>query len=86
MPKQVIKYQCNFCIKSWVNKRRAEAHEANCFRNPAIKSCFTCANATDGNSEDPPWCESLEKEIYIRGNPVINCPSWKFAADFQGEE
>ena len=76
MPKQVIKHQCNFCIKSWVSKRRAEFHEANCFRNPAVKSCFTCVHATKGNSEEPPWCESLQKEIYLHGNPIYDCSNW----------
>jgi len=76
MPKEVIKYQCNFCIKSWVSKKRAIEHENKCFRNPAVKSCSTCTNACDGNSEELPWCESLEKGIYVRGNPVMNCPYW----------
>jgi hypothetical protein len=81
MPKQVIKYQCNFCIRSWVSKKRAETHEAKCFRNPAVKSCFTCIYAIDGTSDSEPWCGILEKEIYVRGKPVYGCPRWRSVND-----
>ena len=34
MPKQIKKWQCGFCRKSWVNKKRAAGHELLCFYNP----------------------------------------------------
>jgi hypothetical protein len=82
MPKQVIKHQCLFCTKSWVSKTRAEEHEAKCLYNPAVKSCSTCKYAWDKRSddfyipEDIPWCVYFEKEIYVKRNPISNCPVW----------
>jgi hypothetical protein len=76
MPKQVIKYQCNFCTRSWVSKSRAVQHELNCFRNPDVKSCWTCSNSSERTSEDPAWCNVLKKEIYVHGSPVMNCVYW----------
>jgi hypothetical protein len=41
--REIKKYQCEFCNKSYSSKRVAENHESNkCFFNPDTKSCVTC--------------------------------------------
>jgi hypothetical protein len=77
MPKQVVKYQCNFCIKAWVHRKRAETHEAKCLHNPANKSCSTCAFAYRVRSEDgAAWCDKMGKEIFIPRIVIENCVEW----------
>jgi hypothetical protein len=43
--KEVIRYQCDFCNKTYKNKSSARVHEKKCFANPATKSCRTCKHA-----------------------------------------
>jgi hypothetical protein len=41
--KEIKKYQCDFCNRSYSSKRVAENHELHkCFWNPDTKSCVTC--------------------------------------------
>jgi len=70
MPKEVTKYQCNFCTKSWVSKYRANEHENKCYRNPEVKSCWACGYRTEN------YCNLYFKTIFMRGLPVRDCEGW----------
>lgn len=76
MPKEVRKYQCNYCIKSWVSKSRAVEHEKKCWKNPDTKSCATCYNCTK-NEDWEPWCNDLSKVVFVKGSPISNCPRYE---------
>lgn len=84
MPKQITKYKCNHCKKSWMSKSRATQHEIECYRNPENKSCSTCySNESDRNGY---WCGVFQKEIFIKGSPILNCPMHKNIYDYENEE
>lgn len=42
--KEVTRYVCDHCKFTRATKKTVEKHEAICFKNPATKSCATCAN------------------------------------------
>jgi hypothetical protein len=84
MPKVVTKYQCYYCTKSWVSLSRAEKHENECLRNPAVKSCSTCRNAITYLPDSPPWCNALNKPIFVPGVQVRSCGAW-FDSEFNDD-
>lgn len=83
--KQITKYKCDFCKRSYINKYKAREHEKRCFFNPAVKSCVTCKHKDikstfdeEGNCIDATnWCFVMEHEIFRKGYPVKHCIGWQ---------
>jgi NAD-dependent SIR2 family protein deacetylase len=76
MPKEIIRYQCEHCHKKvYASKYRTRDHEKICFFNPEAKSCITCNNNA-ANEDGEAWCETLHKDIFVKGHPIVNCPYW----------
>ncbi len=44
MPKEIIRYQCDYCNKHYSTKGNANKHQKQCFANPKTRSCRTCKN------------------------------------------
>jgi hypothetical protein len=71
------------------SRKRMEAHEAQCFRNPARRACQTCANFSEYNDSNGMEAEPqlLERwhvrECLADGGPdltdkrMFDCPLWK---------
>lgn len=70
MPKQITRYRCDFCKKHYADKYYTGKHEERCLFNPKNKSCGTCFYADDK-------CLALDKEIFVKGEKVVNCESWR---------
>jgi hypothetical protein len=80
MPKQITKYQCNYCTRSWVSRKRAEEHEKACLRNPVNKSCSTCFHACTDRATGS-ICGITGQEIFVLGKPVQSCSTWLSAEE-----
>jgi hypothetical protein len=63
-PITVRRWRCPHCHKSWSSRQRANSHAETCFRNPAARSCLTCAHHEPGDhggyheSPTPEMCEA----------------------------
>jgi hypothetical protein len=85
MPKQIIRFKCNYCKKTYAGKSAANKHECLCFHNEAVKSCVTCNRAdikevrdSEGDVEDSfGYCFRLNKQIFCKGSVVRNCWGWE---------
>ena len=83
--KQITKYQCDFCKRSYVSKYKAREHEKICFFNPANKSCVTCKNKdikeildSEGYPVDAvSWCEKMNRKIFREGCVIKDCEGWE---------
>lgn len=42
--KKVVAYRCDFCGRYRLSRSHLKEHENKCFKNPASKSCITCAH------------------------------------------
>lgn len=73
MPKQIIRYQCNFCRKHYSAKHDATIHKKGCLRNPINKSCSTCFNAINGTE---PVCAVTGEKIFVKNITVKHCENW----------
>jgi hypothetical protein len=45
-------YRCSYCHKYGLSKSWIKKHEEKCFKNPATRSCTTCANLKREKIED----------------------------------
>ena len=82
MPKQISRYQCDFCKKTYANKSPIISHEKICLRNPANRSCSTCFNAIN---DFEPVCAVNGQKIFVKLRAVKNCENWRenlFEEDF----
>lgn len=79
--RRVIRYVCPFCSRGHSARPSAFAHIARCYRNPAAKSCKTCAAYQPPERADCytgyPGCNEGcgEGEDLTNGLPV-GCASW----------
>lgn len=71
MPKEITRYQCEYCRKHYSTKSDAAKHEKICLCNPANRSCSTCGFQVGDT------CLKLKKNIFVKGEPVINCVEWQ---------
>ena len=84
MPKEVIRHKCDYCKRMYASKYAAINHEKQCFFNPQVKSCVTCANQSEKVfGEDAPfgesvtdWCYKANCSIFRKGRSIKNCPYW----------
>ena len=74
MPKQITRYQCEFCNRIYARKTPATDHESICLRNPKNKSCSTCFNAI---SDIDPICAVTGEKIFVKHRTVKHCDKWK---------
>ena len=80
MPKQIIRYKCNYCKKAYASKSAANKHENRCFHNEAVKSCVTCNNQSfkqDCNDDPISYCHKTGRVIFHKGYPVSKCYRWE---------
>ena len=83
--KQITKYKCDFCKRSYVSKYKVKEHENKCFFNPAVKSCVTCRNEDIKSTFDEEghcidamnWCFVMGHEIFRKGYLVKHCIGWQ---------
>ena len=45
MPKEVIRFKCNYCKKHYFTIYSAKKHEKRCIFNPEAKACLTCKHS-----------------------------------------
>lgn len=91
--KQITKYKCDFCKRSYVSKYKAKEHENKCFFNPDVKSCVTCKHKdikefldNEGYPYDAvDWCFKMNHEIFRKGYVIKHCVGWK-ATESEVEE
>ena len=80
-------WHCDFCTKimAYGSKRNMEIHEKHCLRNPANRTCVTCANFTrnyvniadGGNYQTEPSC----REGLIKPDPTSKFNSFGLRKD-----
>jgi hypothetical protein len=75
MPKEIIRFKCNYCKKHYSTKSDAAKHENKCFYNPVNKSCISCGNHYSNGFGA--FCQISEKKIFVPGDPIRDCPDWK---------
>lgn len=73
------RYQCTTCPRSYSSRKTAEAHAAECVKDPATRACGTCKHDFRGGGYDEggPCCE-----IGARPDDVLcvrHCDSWEIA-------
>lgn len=73
MPKQITRYQCDFCNRAYASIYPVRSHEKICLRNPINKSCSTCFNAI--NDIDP-VCAATGEKIFVKNRTVKDCKHW----------
>jgi hypothetical protein len=52
MPEIIQKAKCDYCGKLYAKWNSAVKHEKECYYNPAMRACCTCANMVAGEFED----------------------------------
>ena len=45
-PYVTTRHRCDFCGSTYSSKSNATRHEKQCWKNPATRSCLTCAHFT----------------------------------------
>lgn len=73
MPKQITRYQCDFCNRHYSKKYDAAKHGKGCLRNPINKSCSTCANAIYNVDA---ICDVTGEKIFVKCRTVKHCKDW----------
>jgi len=87
--KQIVKYKCDFCKRSYISKYKAREHESKCFFNPVVKSCVTCKHKDTKAIYDNTglyidakgWCFKTEQEIFRKGHVIKDCAGWEREED-----
>ena len=65
--KEVIAFQCEYCNKIKRTKALMKKHEAKCYKNPSLHSCYNCDNLViDDCNGKRVWCEVFSKNISQR--------------------
>jgi hypothetical protein len=86
IPRRVLRHYCPHCGKSRSARTAAVNHIARCFKNPAAKSCRTCAcyqpveqpEYSDYGRPSYPGCpEGCDAGVNIEAGPVTNCALWE---------
>lgn len=84
----VTRWRCPHCNRSRSSKSVTIAHMSRCWRNPAARSCKTCANHVPDASEPEvgyvaPECCDAGIDLPFEEDPQnpypINCPKWEVA-------
>ncbi len=70
MPKQITRYKCDFCKKTYSSKYPTIKHEGKCLYNPENKSCGSCGWVIND------WCMKFQQHIFIKGQTIKQCPNW----------
>ena len=50
--RKIMAYQCDWCNKIYKTKSAMAKHEKRCFYNPAVKSCWTCNNNMEYDTDN----------------------------------
>lgn len=77
-----VRHRCEHCRRSYASVTAARRHEADCYRNPASKSCPSCAHYKSVDWEE---CAIGLAEYDERSHPddwaprhiwTKSCPAW----------
>ena len=69
--KQITAYRCDHCRRVMVTPRAMKTHEAQCIRNPGMRTCATCEH-NDTQCRHLPRGERIE----------IECAHWEPAEGY----
>lgn len=80
--RRVVRYICPFCKRGRSDRSAAWAHVARCFRNPAARSCKTCAayqpvERSDYNTGYPGCSEGCHAGNDISARLPVGCDDWE---------
>lgn len=73
---RVTRHRCDWCAKAYASRAYAQRHEAKCSRNPAQRTCSTCAHFSR-----TPCCASASDECGCMGRnecAVGAFVTWRF--------
>lgn len=78
--KRVLRHYCPFCSRGHQKLNAAARHIERCFKNPAARSCKTCALYEPGERADlignyPGCAEACGEGLSMRPMPTA-CPKW----------
>ena len=92
IPKQVTRWSCPHCHRSWSKRRSASDHIERCWFNPDNRSCKTCINYQPAYHGDG-WTEGSSDEKCVKGVEFVpheyredivmlslHCEKWEAAA------
>jgi len=80
--KEVTRYQCDHCKKTFAKNLYAHRHELICWANPAVKACRSCKYQHQHfvpveGSVNTVWQDGHYCEIGIGdGNNIRHCHHW----------
>lgn len=81
----VKRYRCDFCPKGLASKSAMRNHESQCWKNPAAKSCGSCAHFEPFSYPDEPEYCAIEADSmgeWATGKPKPRqCHSWSEKGD-----
>lgn len=79
--RQVVeRWGCPFCPRNATGRLAIVKHMPHCWRNPELKTCFSCAHHTpDGPGLG--GCGAGVNLVAGRKSPPIDCPAWKLRRD-----
>lgn len=87
----VKRYKCPFCPRGHSTRKRAIAHIARCWLNPAVRGCKTCAHYSYYRGGEPcfpgRYCdcnesiEECERGCSLASGLRTNCPLWALRKD-----
>jgi hypothetical protein len=89
-PITVTRWRCPFCRQSWAHKKAAAEHAGRCWRNPAARSCKTCAHYESVPTGEPCFpgqpcgCndgyEACNAGVDLLEGLRTGCPLWSLLA------
>ena len=77
-----VRYQCPHCRRGRSSKAATIAHIDRCWRNPATRSCKTCAHHIVVYGEPEVGLPGFERcgadgrDLDPITSPVVKCPLW----------
>jgi hypothetical protein len=83
---RVVRWRCSHCPRSWSRKSRTVEHIAQCWFNPANRSCKTCVHRIEPDSEyGYDTDEGCYAGVELERDPVtpqlailpLHCPKWE---------
>ena len=82
IPVRTTRYQCPHCRRTWAHRWPAEKHIDRCFKNPAARSCKTCAlyeprEAAEHYTGYPGCPESCGAGVSLTDGLQVHCGHWE---------
>jgi hypothetical protein len=91
--KEITAQKCDFCGRIMETKKGMQVHEKRCYKNPASKSCITCAHYVEqALFVDNRRLTEIETDLYLSEDSIAyqvkfrnedNEPSFIFKPEFE---